>query len=80
MEESQKFENLVIIGSIVLVVIVIAFIAHVISERRKRNTLLGIIEILKAQNSTRIETNTADIQNLKKEIEKLKQSSANPEK
>lgn len=65
MEEQKILGQLVIIGALILVLIVVLFIAFVISQKRKQSALKGIIDIMKVKNNR-------DYADVKKELEEIR--------
>lgn len=73
MEEQKILGQLVIVGALILVLIVVLFIAFVISQKRKQSALKGIIDLMKVKNNS-------DYKDVKKELEEIREHLNLPKK
>lgn len=71
MAGQQGFTIIIIIFCVFLAAIAAVFILFVISQKRKRTSYQTVIELLKAQNTTKIAQIEKEIEALKKEIKEI---------
>jgi cell division protein FtsL len=71
MAGQQGFTIIIIIFCVFLVALAAVFILFVISQKRKRASSQTVIELLKAQNTTKIAQIEKEVEALKKQIKEI---------